>query len=75
LRLKLAARRLGIFLIVASVSGALLVVESVATRTVLSASFSTLEHRQGERGIDQALQALEADLSQLAISTHDYATQ
>ncbi len=74
LRRKLAARRLGIFLIVASVSGALLVVESFATRKVLSASFSTLEHRQGERGIDQALRALEADLSQLAISTHDYAT-
>ncbi len=73
LSVRLAGKRLGIFLIVVSVSGALLVVESVAARRVLAASFSTLEYRQGERSLDQALKALEADLGQLAISTHDYA--
>ena len=66
-------RRLGIVLIVASLSGALLAVQSAATWKVISNNFASLEQRQGERSIEQARKALEADLNQLAISAHDYA--
>ena len=66
-------RRVGIVLAVASLSGALLLVQSLAAWKVVSNAFAELEHRQGERAIDQALQALETDLNQLAISVHDYA--
>ena len=72
--MKYVRRRLGIILIVASLSAALLVVQSLVARKVISESFATLEQRQGERSINQVLKALEADLNQLAISTHDYAT-
>jgi diguanylate cyclase (GGDEF)-like protein/PAS domain S-box-containing protein len=68
-----ARRRLTILLIVASLSAALLLVQSAAAWKVLSGSFAVLEQRQGERSIDQALKAIEADLNQLAISAHDYA--
>jgi diguanylate cyclase (GGDEF)-like protein/PAS domain S-box-containing protein len=66
-------RRLGIVLIVACLSGSLLAVQSAATRKVISNNFASLERGQGERSIEQARKALEADLNQLAISVHDYA--
>lgn len=66
-------RRLGVVLIVASLSGALLAVQSAATWKIISNSFASLEQGQGERGMEQALKAVEADLNQLAISAHDYA--
>src|SRR5215813_3170414 len=66
-------RRLAIVLTVLALSGALLVAQSIAVRKVLFVSFSRLEQKQGERGIDQVVKALETDLSQLAINTHDYA--
>ena len=64
-------RRLGVVLIVASLSGALLAVQSAATWKIISNSFASLEQGQGERGMEQALKAVEADLNQLAISAHD----
>jgi diguanylate cyclase (GGDEF)-like protein/PAS domain S-box-containing protein len=66
-------RRLGIVLIVASLSGSLLAVQSAATWKIISNNFASLEQRYGERSIEQARKALEADLNQLAISAHDYA--
>ncbi|HEY6927074.1 MAG TPA: CHASE4 domain-containing protein, partial [Steroidobacteraceae bacterium] len=66
-------RRLGIVLAVACLSGTLLLVQSVAAWKVVSDQFAFLEERQGQRSIDQALKAIETDLDQLAISTHDYA--
>ena len=65
-------RRLGVVLIVGSLSGSLLAVQSAATWKIISNSFASLEQGQGERSIEQALKALEADLNQLAICTHDY---
>ena len=61
-------------LIVAALSAALLLVQGFAAWRVISGSFAQLQERQGERSIDQALQGIEADLNQLAISAHDYAT-
>jgi len=66
-------RRLAIVLTVLALSCALLVAQSIAVRKVLFLSFSRLEQKQGERGIDQVVKALETDLGQLAINTHDYA--
>ncbi len=66
-------RRFAVVLIVLALSSALLVAQSVAVRKVLFVSFSRLEQKQGERGIDQVVKALETDLNQLAINTHDYA--
>lgn len=66
-------RRVSILLIVTGISVMLLILLSLAARTVISRSFSELETDQGNRSQDQALRALDADLNQLAISTHDYA--
>lgn len=66
-------RRLGVVLAVAGLSGALLLVQSVAAWKVISVRFAVLEHRQGEHAVDQALEAIETDLNQLATSAHDYA--
>ena len=66
-------RRFFLLLVVAGLSAALVAVQTVATRKVLSDSFATLENGQGERSMDQGLRALEADLNQLAISANDYA--
>ena len=54
-------------------SGALLGLENLAARKVLFDSFGQLEREEGDRSLQQVLKALEADLNQLAISTHDYA--
>jgi sensor domain CHASE-containing protein len=54
-------------------SGALLGLENLAARKVLSDSFGQLEREEGNRSLQQVLKALEADLNQLAISNHDYA--
>ena len=66
-------RRFGIALTVLCLSAALLGVQSLAARKVLSDAFSELEQHQGERSLAQVRQALQADLNQLAISVHDYA--
>ena len=71
--MKHMGRRLGIVLAVVSLSAALLLVQSFAAWDVVSGTFAALEHRQGERAIDQALEAIEADLNQLVIAAHDYA--
>jgi diguanylate cyclase (GGDEF)-like protein/PAS domain S-box-containing protein len=71
--MKHMGRRLGIVLAVVSLSAALLLVQSFAAWDVVSGTFAALEHRQGERAIDQALEAIEADLNELAIASHDYA--
>jgi diguanylate cyclase (GGDEF)-like protein/PAS domain S-box-containing protein len=71
--MKRTQRRLAILFIVAGVSAALLLVQSLAARKVVSSSFAILEQHHGERSIDQVLKAIEADLNQLAISVHDYA--
>lgn len=65
-------RRLGVVLIVASLSGSLLAVQSAATWKVISRCFASLEQQQGERGIEQAVRALEEDVNQLAVAAHDY---
>ena len=65
-------RRLGVVLIVASLSGSLLAVQSAATWKVISNSFASLEQQQSERGIEQAVRALEEDVNQLAVAAHDY---
>ncbi len=70
--LKCWPRRLGIVLVVASLSGCLLAVQSATTWKVISNSFASLEHQQGERGIEQAVRALEEDINQLATAAHDY---
>jgi diguanylate cyclase (GGDEF)-like protein/PAS domain S-box-containing protein len=66
-------RRVTILLVVACVSVTLLILLSVATRSVISRSFSKLDQDQGRRSQEQALRAIDADLNQLAISTRDYA--
>ena len=66
-------RRLSVVLLVLALSGALLGVQNLAGRKVLSDNFAELEREEGDRSIQQVLKALEADLNQLAISTHDYA--
>ena len=71
--MKQLQRRLLILASVALLSTALVAIQSIATRHVLADTFATLEWRQGQRSLDQALKALEADLNQLAISSHDYA--
>jgi len=71
--LKRLRRRASILVVVAGLSAALVAIQSVAIKKVLTDSFATLEHRQGELSMEQALKAIEADLNQLAISTHDYA--
>jgi diguanylate cyclase (GGDEF)-like protein/PAS domain S-box-containing protein len=59
--------------LVLGISGALLGALNVAVHRVLFVSFAKLERDEGERGVQQMLKALQADLNQLAISTHDYA--
>jgi diguanylate cyclase len=66
-------RRLAIVASVTAMSAALLMVQSIAARKVVSDSFAQLENAQGERSLVQSRRALEADLHQLAISAHDYA--
>lgn len=71
--LKRLRRRATILVIVAGLSASLVAIQSIAIKRVLANSFATLEQRQGERSLEQALSAIEADLNQLAISAHDYA--
>ncbi|MEP7244848.1 MAG: EAL domain-containing protein [Gammaproteobacteria bacterium] len=66
-------RHLTILLMVLGLSAALLAVENVAGRKLLFDRFSQLEQDEGNRSLQQVLKALETDLNQLAISTHDYA--
>jgi diguanylate cyclase (GGDEF)-like protein/PAS domain S-box-containing protein len=66
-------RHLSALLIVLGLSAALLSVQYFTARKVLFDRFATLEHDEGVRSLHQVLKALEADLNQLAISTHDYA--
>ena len=66
-------RRLAALLLVLGLAGALLGLENLAARKVLSDSFGQLEREEGNRSLQQVLKALEADLNQLALSTHDYA--
>src|ERR1700755_332266 len=66
-------RRVTLLLIVAALSGTLLLIQSIAARKVISASFEHLEQTAGQRSMDQAVEAFAADLHQLAISNHDYA--
>ena len=65
-------RLLGVLLVVASASGALLAVQSIATWKIISDNFASLEQQQGQRGIEQAVRALEDDVNQLAVAAHDY---
>jgi diguanylate cyclase (GGDEF)-like protein/PAS domain S-box-containing protein len=71
--MKRVHRRLTIVLAVAGLSGALLAVQSAVAWKVLSNAFAALEQTQAERAIDEALEALEHDLGQLATHVHDYA--
>jgi diguanylate cyclase (GGDEF)-like protein/PAS domain S-box-containing protein len=70
---KFARSQLSVLLLVLSLTGALFSVQYATARKVLFDSFSTLEQAEGNRSVEQVLKALEADLNQLAISTHDYA--
>ncbi len=66
-------RRILLLLIVAVVSGALLLIQSIAASKVIAGSFGELEQAASQRSLDQAVQAFEADLHQLAVSARDYA--
>jgi diguanylate cyclase (GGDEF)-like protein/PAS domain S-box-containing protein len=73
LSVSIKRRRLSALLLVIGLSGALLGLENLAARKVLFDSFGQLERDEGNRNLQQVLKAIEADLNQLSISTHDYA--
>jgi diguanylate cyclase (GGDEF)-like protein/PAS domain S-box-containing protein len=73
LSVSIKRRRLAALLLVLGFSSALLGLENLAARKVLSDRFGQLEREEGNRSLQQVLKALEADLNQLAISNHDYA--
>lgn len=67
-------RRVAILVSVIALFTLMLVAISAGAWRIVSGSFAQLEQRQGERAIERANMAFEADLDQLRVSTHDYAS-
>src|SRR5688572_19873145 len=66
-------RRLGVVLLVLSVTAAVITLQNLAGRKVVLDSFRHLEEEAAYRDLDQILNSFQSDLGHLSISVRDYA--
>ena len=66
-------RRLGVVLLVLSVTAAVITLQNLAGRKVVLDSFRHLEEEAAYRDLDQILNSFQSDLAHLSISVRDYA--